>query len=132
MRKCSFNQKLDSFIIEYVEVVAIDWRYAAGPVAHIFAQTDISDYDETRALCFDGLLTILNDPVFCVCTACLFVFFLGNSKKQDRLQADILGALGVIDNFLQGKLKNARHARDRLPPLQFFAYKKRQDEIIWA
>ena len=55
MRKCSFNQKLDSFIIEYVEVVAIDSRYAAVPVAHIFAQTDISDYDETRAFCFDGL-----------------------------------------------------------------------------
>src|SRR5207244_12817930 len=98
----------------------------------LLTHTESSYYDEMRAFCFDGLYRLLNDPVFCICTACLFVFFLRNSKKQDRLQAEILGALGVIDNFLQGKLKNARHARDRLPPLQFFAYKKRQDEIIWA
>ena len=55
MRKRSFNQKLDSFIIEYVEVIAVDACNAAMAVAHIFAQTDISDCDETRTFCFDGL-----------------------------------------------------------------------------
>ncbi len=71
-------------------------------------------------------------PVFCVGAACLLVFFFRNTEKQDRLQPEILSALGFIDNFRQRELKNTWHARDRVSSLHFFAYKKRQDEIMRA
>jgi hypothetical protein len=74
----------------------------------------------------------LNNPVFGIGGAGLFVFLFGNPKEKDGLEPEILNALCFIDNLLQGELKNPRHARHRPALLQFLAYEKRQNKIVGA
>jgi len=47
----------------------------------------------------------LDDAVFGISAACLFIFFLRNSEKNDGLQSEILRAPRFIDNFIQAKIE---------------------------
>jgi hypothetical protein len=99
-------------------------------VAHVFAQADVGDGNEIRTFCFDGPQRLLNNPVFGISGAGLFVFLFRNPKKKDGLQPEILNALCFIDNFLHGQLKNARHARDRPALFQFLTHEKWENKIV--
>ena len=74
----------------------------------------------------------LDDSIFSVGAAGLFVFLFWNSEKQDGLEPEVLRGARFIGNFLDRKLKNARHARDRPAFIDFFAYKQRQNKIVRA
>jgi hypothetical protein len=99
-------------------------------VAHVFAQADVGDGNEIGTFCFDGSQRLLNNPVFGISGAGLFVFLSGNPEKKDGLQPEILNALCFIDNLLEGELKNPWHARNRPAPLQFLAHEKRENKIV--
>jgi hypothetical protein len=55
---------------------------------------------------------------------------LRNSKKQDRLQPEVLSSARFIDNLFHRQLKNSRHTRDRLALVQFFVHEQRQNKIV--
>ena len=75
---------------------------------------------------------LLNNPVFGISGAGLFVFLFGNPEEKNRLQPEILNALCFIDSFLHGQLKNPRHARDRPALIQFLTHEKRENKIVGA
>ena len=85
MRERGLNQKIDTLIIQNVEVIAIHARYTAMPVTHVFAQTHIRNYNELRTSHFDGAQCFLDNTVFRVSPARLFVFLTWNSKEKDCL-----------------------------------------------
>ena len=109
---------------------AVDAGYPAVTVAHVFAKTDIRDRDKLGTFLFDGAQRFLNDAVLRVSPACLFVFLVRNSEKQNGLKSNILCLVRLIDHFIDRELKNARHAWDRAPLVDFVTDEKRQDEVV--
>ena len=130
VRQRGFYQKIDCLIVEHMEMIAVDARHAAMSVAHVFTQTNIRDDDDFRTFLFDRSHRFLHDSIFGVSAGGLFVFFFGNSEKQDRLQPEVLRAFRFIDNLVERKLKNPRHARDRSSLADLFAHEQRQNEIV--
>jgi hypothetical protein len=99
-------------------------------MAHVFAQANVCNGHDFRTFLFDCPECFLHDSIFGIGASGLFIFCFGDSEKQDRLQAELLRALGFIDNFVEGKLKNARHARDLPASVDLFAYEQREYEIV--
>ena len=62
--------------------------------------------------------------------ACLLVFLIRNSEKQDCLQPKVMSAGRLVDDFVERKLKYAGHTRDRPSLLDLFADEQRQNEIV--
>src|SRR4030095_7036621 len=48
MGEGSFNEKLYRLVVENMEMVPVDARYATVAVAHVFAQADVGDRNEIR------------------------------------------------------------------------------------
>jgi hypothetical protein len=48
MGERSFDEKLYCLVVENVEMVPVDARYATVAVAHVFAQADVGDGNEIR------------------------------------------------------------------------------------
>src|SRR5947209_362401 len=109
---------------------AVDPSYAAMSVAHVFAKTNVSDRDDFGAFRFNCAQGFLNHAVFGVSATRLFVFLPGNTKKENRLETGVLRLPRLIDNFIDGELKNARHARDGAAFVDLFADEKRENEIV--
>jgi len=74
----------------------------------------------------------LDDSVFGVGAAGLFVFLFWDPEKQNRLEPQVLSSARFIGNFLDRQLKNAWQTRDRPALLHFFTYKQRQNKIVNA
>src|SRR3954469_9712005 len=100
------------------------------PVAHVFAQTNIGHDNELRALRLDRADGLLDDAVFSVRATRRLVLLARNSEEQHGLQSEVVRTLRFAGHFADRKLKNARHALDRLPRFQLLADKKRQDKIV--
>lgn len=111
-------------------MVTIHPGNAAMAMTHVFAQANICDHDQLGAPGFDRTDRLLHDAVFRVGRTGQFVLVLRNTKEQNGLKAEIVGALRFRRRLCDGKLKNARHARDWLPPRHTFADKKRKHEIV--
>src|SRR4029453_9752152 len=105
MGERSFNEKLYRLVVENMEMISVDARYATMAVAHVFAQAYVGNGNERRTFCFDGSQRPLNNPVFGTRGAGLFVFLFRNAEKKDGLQPEILNALCFIDSLLQRELK---------------------------
>src|SRR5947207_2201631 len=115
-----------------MEVFAIHARDAAVAMAHVFAQTNIRDYDQLGTTGFDCADRLLHDAVFGVGRRRLLVFFFWDAEKQYCLQPEIVGPLRFIGYFCERELKNARHARDWPPSRHALADKKRENEVVRA
>jgi hypothetical protein len=101
-------------------------------MAHVFAQANVGHDNEIAAARLDRPNRFLDDAIFSVGPAGLFVFVARNSKEENGLQPKILGAFCLVCYFAGGELENARHAADRLPFAQFLADEKREDEVVDA
>jgi hypothetical protein len=99
-------------------------------VTHVLAQTDVGNCDKLGTFFFDRTERLLHDTIFSISAARLLVFFPRNSENKHGLQSELLRALRFIDNFANGKLKDARHARDRPPLFDLLTDKQRQNEIV--
>src|SRR5437868_2118028 len=113
-----------------MEMFAVNPRHTAMSVAHVFAKTNISDRDDFGTFLFYRAQGFLNHAVFGVSAARFFVFLLGNTKKENSLETSVLRLARLIDNFVNGELENARHARDRAAFVDLFADEKRENEIV--
>src|SRR5262249_7742511 len=113
-----------------MKMFAVDPRHTAMAVTHVFAKTNIGDRDQTRTFLFGTPQRYLNDAILRVSAACLFVFIVGNSKKQYSLKSGVLRLLGLSGNFIDCELKNSGHARNRSALVDFVAHEKRQNEIV--
>ena len=109
---------------------AIDPRDAAMAVAHVFAKTNVRDRDDFRTFLFNRAQCFLNDAIFGIRAACLFIFFVWNSKKQNGLKSGVLRGARLIDDFVDGELKNAGHAFDRAAFVDLVTDEKRENEIV--
>src|SRR5713226_3508296 len=96
-----------------MKMFAVDASHAAMAVAHVFAKTNVGDRDDFRAFLLNRAQRFLDNAVFGVGAARLLVFFVRNSKKENGLKSGILRLAGLIDNFVDRELKNARHTFDR-------------------
>jgi hypothetical protein len=74
----------------------------------------------------------LDDSVFGVSAAGLFIFLFWNPEKQNGLESHVLSGTRFVGNFLDRQLKHARHAGDWSTLLDFFTYKQRQNKIVNA
>ena len=83
---------------------AIDTRNTAMAVTHVFAETNVGDRDQIRAFLFDRAQRFLNHAALGISAARLFVFIVGNSEKQNGLEAGILRRARLIDNFIDCEL----------------------------
>jgi len=81
-------------------MLAVDAGHAAMAVAHVFAKTNVGDRDDFGTFLLNGAQRFLDDAVFGVGAARLFVFFFGNSKKKNGLESGILRLARLIDNFV--------------------------------
>jgi hypothetical protein len=115
-----------------MEMLLIRACDATVAVTHIFAQTDVGDYDQLGTSGFDRADGLLHDTVFRIRRCCLLIFLLRNAEEQDGLQPEIAGALRFIGYVRERELKNARHARDWMPRRQSFADKKGKNEVVRA
>jgi len=95
-------------------MIAVDPRNAAMSVAHVFAEANIRHDDEPGALRLNRSDRLLNDAVFSVRSAGRLVFLARNSKEQDGLQSQVMGALSLVGYLARRPLKNSRHAGNRL------------------
>ena len=111
-------------------MVAVDPGHATMAMAHVFAQANVGHDNELAAARFDRADGFLDDAVFGVGATGLFVFLPRNSKEQDRLKPQVLGAFCFVRDFAGRELKNAGHAANRLPAAQFFADEKGEDEVV--
>src|SRR5215471_11903392 len=113
-----------------MKMVAINSGDTAMAVAHVFAQANVGDRGQFRTFRFNGSERFLDHSVFSVSAACLLVFELWNSEKQDRLQPEILGPARFIDDLFHRQLKNSRHTRHRPALLQSLADEQRQNKVV--
>lgn len=111
-------------------MIAVDPRDAAMAMAHVFAKTNVGDRDDFGTLLLNCAQRFLNHAVLGIRAARLFVFFTRDSKKQNGLEPGVLRPLRLIDYFVGRELKNAGHARNRAPFVDFIADEKRQNEIV--
>lgn len=109
---------------------AVDAGYAAMPMAHVFAKTNIRDRDHLGTFLLDCVKRFLNDAVLREGAACLLVFLVRDAKKQNCLESGVLRPARLIDNFVDGELKNAGHARDGAAFVDLVADEKRENEIV--
>ena len=109
---------------------AVDACYAAMPMAHVFAKTNIRDRDQLGALLFNRAQRFLNHAVLRVSAARLLIFFVGDSKKQNCLESCVPRGASLIDNFVDGELEDAGHARNRAAFVDLVADEKRENEIV--
>jgi len=109
---------------------AVDARDAAMPMAHVFAKTNIRDRDELGTFLFDCAQRFLNHAVLRVSAARLLIFFVGDSKKQNGLESCVPRGASLIDNFVDGELEDAGHARNRAAFVDLVADEKRENEIV--
>ena len=100
MRERRLHQELDGLVVKDMEMISIDACDAAMPMAHVFAQANVGDCDQIGTSRFDGAQRFLNDAVFCVRAAGLFVLLVRNPEKKDRLEPQILGAERLVGNLL--------------------------------
>src|SRR6266478_3918133 len=113
-----------------MEMVAVNTCDAAMAMAHVFAQANVGDCDQLRAFRLNSAQRFLNDSIFRISAAGLFVFMFWNSEQQDRLEAEIFSAARFIGNLFYGQLKNSRHTGNGPTFIQFFAYEQRQNKIV--
>ena len=108
MRHRGFRQQLDRFVVQDVEVVAVDPSDAAMSVAHVFTETNVRHDDEPGTLRFDRAHRLLDDAVLSMRAAGRFVLLARNAKEQHRLQTKIVGALRFIGYVCERQLENSR------------------------
>src|SRR5947209_17656594 len=111
-------------------MVAIGPSDAAMAVTHVFAKANIGHDNQFRAARLDRSNRFLDNSSFGVGAGGPVVFLARNSKEQDSLQSEILGAFRLVGHFASRELENARHAADCLPLAELFAHEKRQNEIV--
>ena len=83
-----------------MEMVAVNMRNAAMAMAHVFAQANIGDCDQLRTFRLNGSESFLNDSIFRVSAAGVFVLVFWNPEKQDRLEPEILSTARFIGYLL--------------------------------
>src|SRR6476660_795474 len=99
-----------------MKMLAVTMSHAAMAVVGILTQANIGDHSQVGRVLFHLPDRILNNAVFGVSFAGLFIFRFRNPKEKDGLDPRFIGALC--------------DARDLFRRFDFLAYKKRQDEVV--
>ena len=85
---------------------------AAMAVLHVFAQANVGDDQQRRQFLFQQPHGLLDDAVLRVSAGSLGVLFVGNAEKQDRGNAERMGARRFAHEFIRRKLEDAGHGVD--------------------
>ncbi len=121
-----FRQQLESGIVQ--DLVA--FHDATMSVAHVFTEADIgyNHYIFGCLLnCSDGPL---NDPTGCIGLACLVIFLLRNSEKNNGTNPLIPDLSYLFCEGIDRKLVVIGHGGDRVFDSLARAYKQRLDQVI--
>ena len=111
-------------------MVAVEPGYAAMPVAHVFAKTDIGHNDQLGAFGLDRTDGLLHDAIFSICAGSGFILFGGNAEEEDGLQAGGPGAGGLRGYLTRSELGDAGHAADGAAGTDFLVHEKGKDEVV--
>ena len=68
-----------------MEMFTVQPRHSAVTMAHIFAKADVRDYHQLRTFRLDRTNRFLDDAMFSVGAASLFVFLFGNTEQDNGL-----------------------------------------------
>jgi hypothetical protein len=74
----------------------------------------------------------LHHAILGVGAGCLLVLFVRDAEEDDGLQSCGGGERGLSGHFVLRKLRDARHAFDRTPGADLFAYEEGKDKIVRA
>ena len=81
------HEQLDAFVVQDMEMVAVDPGDAAMAVAHVFAKTDIGNDEQLGAFGLDRADRLLHDAILSIRAGSGFILFGGNAEEEDGLQA---------------------------------------------
>ena len=105
----------------------VELRDAAMPVAHVFAEANVGDYDERGQLRFQPPDGALGDSVFRVSLRRVLIFLRGNAEQQHRANARCVGRPCLEDEFVDIELENAGHTRNSDTPGDLIGDEERQN-----